>query len=148
MKKIIFSFIASFAFIFSSAQTKTPKPIVIVDNVVMGNLTLNSLDPNKIETVQVYKTPSSETAKFDDLVKNGLINVTLKEKITIESLTVSEAKKRFKLPATALVFLNDIEVHNENILIAEDLLKTSSVINPDKKVNQFTAPVLSIQTGN
>ena len=146
MKKIIFSFILSFAFILNSAQTTAPKPIVIVQNVVMGNLTLNSLDPNKIQQVQVYKTPSTETAKFDDLIKNGLINITLKEKMAIESLTISDAKKRFKLPSTALVFLNDIEVHDENILIAEDLLKTSSVISPDKKTNNFTAPVLNIKT--
>ena len=146
MKKIIFSFILSFAFILNSAQTMEPKPIVIVQNVVMGNLTLNSLDPNKIEQVQVYKTPSTETAKFDDLIKNGLINITLKEKMTIESLTISEAKKRFKLPANALVFLNDIAVHDENILIAEDLLKTSSVIDPDKKTNNYSAPVLKIKT--
>lgn len=146
MKKIIFSFVLSFAFILNSAQTTAPKPIVIVQNVVMGNLTLNSLDPNKIEQVQVYKTPSTETAKFDDLIKNGLINITLKEKMTIESLTIAEAKKRFKLPSTALVFLNDIEVHDGNILIAEDLLKTSSVINPDKKMNNFSAAVLKIKT--
>ncbi|KFC21818.1 hypothetical protein [Epilithonimonas lactis] len=146
MKKIIFSLILSFAFILNSAQTTEPKPIVIVQNVVMGNLTLNSLDPNKIEQVQVYKTPSTETAKFDDLIKNGLINITLKEKMTIESLTISEAKKRFKLPANALVFLNDIAVHDENILIAEDLLKTSSVIDPDKKTNNYSAPVLKIKT--
>jgi len=146
MKKIIFSFIVSFANIFISAQTSAPKPIVIVQNVVMGNLTLNSLDPNKIQQVQVYKTPSTETAKFDDLIKNGLINITLKEKMAIESLKIADAKKRFKLPSTALVFLNDIEVHDENILIAEDLLKTSSVINPDKKTNNFTAPVLNIKT--
>lgn len=146
MKKIIFSFILSFAFILNSAQTTAPKPIVIVQNVVMGNLTLNSLDPNKIEQVQVYKTPSTETAKFDDLIKNGLINITLKEKMPIESLTIADAKKRFKLPSTALVFLNDIEVHDGNILIAEDLLKTSSVINPDKKMNNFSAPVLKIKT--
>ena len=57
MKKIIFSFILSFAYILNSAQTTAPKPIVIVQNVVMGNLTLNSLDPNKIQQVQVYKTP-------------------------------------------------------------------------------------------
>ena len=146
MKKIIFSFILSFAYILNSAQTTAPKPIVIVQNVVMGNLTLNSLDPNKIQQVQVYKTPSTETAKFDDLIKNGLINITLKEKMAIESLKIADAKKRFKLPSTALVFLNDIEVHDENILIAEDLLKTSSVINPDKKTNNFTAPVLNIKT--
>ena len=146
MKKIIFSFILSFAYILNSAQTTAPKPIVIVQNVVMGNLTLNSLDPNKIQQVQVYKTPSTETAKFDDLIKNGLINITLKEKMAIESLTISDAKKRFKLPSTSLVFLNDIEVHDENILIAEDLLKTSSVINPDKKTNNFTVPVLNIKT--
>lgn len=146
MKKIIFCLILSFSFILNSAQTTEPKPIVIVQNVVMGNLTLNSLDPNKIEQVQVYKTPSTETAKFDDLIKNGLINITLKEKMTIESLTISEAKKRFKLPANALVFLNDIAVHDENILIAEDLLKTSSVIDPDKKTNNYSAPVLKIKT--
>lgn len=146
MKNIIFSFIFSLSFIFNSAQTKAPKPIVIVQNVVMGNLTLNSLDPNKIEQVHVYKTPSTETAKFDDLIKNGLINITLKENMAIESVTISEAKKRFKLPSNALVFLNDIQVHDENILIAEDLLKTSSVINPDKKSNNFSAPVLNIKT--
>ncbi|MNY56711.1 hypothetical protein D3C86_1928180 [compost metagenome] len=95
--------------------------------------------------MQVFKTPSSETATFDDLVKNGLINVKLKEKMSIESLTISEAKKRFELPANALVFLNDIQVHNETILIAEDLLKTTRIIYPDKKVNNFTAPVLSIK---
>lgn len=145
LKKIILSLVLSLTFVLSSAQT-APKPIVIVQNVVMGNLTLNSLDPNKIEQVQVYKTPSTETAKFDDLIKNGLINITLKEKMPIESLTISEAKKRFKLPANALVFLNDIEVHDGNILIAEDLLKTSSVINPDKKSNNFSAPVLNIKT--
>ena len=145
MKKIIFSLLFSLGFIFGSAQTNMPKPIVIVQNVVMGPLTLNSLDPNKIESIQVFKTPSSETAPFDDLVKNGLINVKLKEKMSIESLTISEAKKRFELPANALVFLNDIQVHNETILIAEDLLKTTRIINPDKKVNNFTAPVLSIK---
>lgn len=137
-------FFFGFATVF--AQTKEKKPIVIVQNVVMGTLTLNSLDPNKIENVQVYKTPSTETAKFDDLIKNGLINITLKEKMAIESITISEAKKRFKLPSTALVFLNDIEVHDGNILIAEDLLKTSSVIHPDKKLNNFSAPVLKIKT--
>ena len=146
MKNIIFSLIFSLSFILNSAQKTVPKPIVIVQNVVMGNLTLNSLDPNKIENVQVYKTPSSETAKFDDLIKNGLINITLKEKMAIESLTVSEAKKRFKLPDTALFFLNDIQVHDENILIAEDLLKTSNIIQPDKKSNNFSAPVLKIKT--
>lgn len=145
MKKIIFSLILSLGFIFGSAQTITPKPIVIVQNVVMGTLTLNSLDPNKIESIQVFKSPSSETANFDDLIKNGLINVKLKEKMAIESLTISEAKKKFQLPENALVFLNDIQVHNETILIAEDLLKTTRIINPDKKVNNFTAPVLSIK---
>ncbi|KFC20406.1 hypothetical protein [Chryseobacterium sp. FH1] len=145
MKKIIFSLILSLGFIFGSAQTSMPKPIVIVQNVVMGTLTLNSLDPNKIESIQVFKSPSSETANFDDLIKNGLINVKLKEKIAIESLTISEAKKKFQLPENALVFLNDIQVHNETILIAEDLLKTTRIINPDKKVNNFTAPVLSIK---
>lgn len=145
MKKIIFSLIFSLGLIFISAQKTTPKPIVIVENVVMGTLTLNGLDPNKIESVQVYKTPSKETTSFDDLIKNGLINVKLKEKMPIESLTISEAKSRFKLPANALVFLNDIQVHNDKILIAEDLLKTTSIINPDKKSNNFTAPVLSIR---
>ena len=145
MKKVIFSLILSLGFIFGSAQTSTPKPIVIVQNVVMGTLTLNSLDPNKIESIQVFKSPSSETANFDDLIKNGLINVKLKEKMPIESLTISEAKKKFQLPENALVFLNDIQVHNETILIAEDLLKTTRIINPDKKVNNLTAPVLSIK---
>jgi len=74
-----------------------------------------------------------------------LINVKLKEKMPIESLTISEAKKKFQLPENALVFLNDIQVHNETILIAEDLLKTTRIVNPDKKENNFTAPVLSIK---
>ncbi|QIY82295.1 hypothetical protein HER18_01395 [Chryseobacterium sp. NEB161] len=49
-------------------------PIFIVDNMIVSNVLLHSFDPNDIESIQVYKSPSSQIQQYDDLVKNGLIN--------------------------------------------------------------------------
>jgi len=118
MKKLIFAFVLFFCLQLSFAQKSEKTPIYIVDNVVVSNVLLHSFNPEDIESVQVYKSPSSQIEQYDDLVKNGLINIILKKPLNIEKVTISEAKKRLNLTSESRFFLNDIEVHNESILIA------------------------------
>ncbi len=123
-----------------------PNPIFIVDNVIVSNVLLHSFDPNDIESIQVYKSPSSQIQQYDDLVKNGLINIVMKKPQNLEKLSISEAKKRLNLTSESKFFLNGIEVHNPSILIAEDLLKKARILQPDNKLNHSRVPAISIET--
>lgn len=146
MKKLIFAFAVFFCIQFSLAQKSDVNPIYIVDNVIVSNVLLHSFNPEEIQSVQVYKSPSSQIEQYDDLVKNGLINIVMKKPQTIEKVTIAEAKTKLNLTSESRFFLNDIEVHNQSILIAEDLLKKARILQPDKKFNNYKVPAISIET--
>jgi len=146
MKKLILAFAVFFCVQFSLAQKSDVNPIYIVDNVIVSNVLLHSFNPEEIESVQVYKPPSSQIEQYDDLVKNGLINIVMKKPQTIEKVTIAEAKTKLNLTSESRFFLNDIEVHNQSILIAEDLLKKARILQPDKKFNNYKVPAISIET--
>lgn len=146
MKKLILAFAVFFCIQFSLAQKSEANPIYIVDNVIVSNVLLHSFNPEEIESVQVYKSPSSQIEQYDDLVKNGLINIVMKKPQTIEKVTIAEAKTKLDLTQESRFFLNDIEVHNQSILIAEDLLKKARILQPDKKFNNYKVPAISIET--
>ena len=146
MKKLILAFAVFFCIQFSLAQKSEAIPIYIVDNVIVSNVLLHSFNPEEIESVQVYKSPSSQIEQYDDLVKNGLINIVMKKPQTIEKVTIAEAKTKLNLTSESRFFLNDIEVHNQSILIAEDLLKKARILQPDKKFNNYKVPAISIET--
>ena len=146
MKKLIFAFAVFFCIQFSLAQKSEANPIYIVDNVIVSNVLLHSFNPEEIQSVQVYKSPSSQIEQYDDLVKNGLINIVMKKPQTIEKVTIAEAKTKLNLTSESRFFLNDIEVHNQSILIAEDLLKKARILQPDKKFNNYKVPAISIET--
>ncbi|ROI14417.1 porin family protein [Epilithonimonas hominis] len=146
MKKLIFAFAVFFCIQFSLAQKSDVNPIYIVDNVIVSNVLLHSFNPEEIQSVQVYKSPSSQIEQYDDLVKNGLINIVMKKPQTIEKVTIAEAKTKLNLTQESRFFLNDIEVHNQSILIAEDLLKKARILQPDKKFNNYKVPAISIET--
>ena len=146
MKKLLFAFAVFFCVQFSLAQKSDVNPIYIVDNVIVSNVLLHSFNPEEIESVQVYKSPSSQIEQYDDLVKNGLINIVMKKPQTIEKVTIAEAKTKLNLTQDSRFFLNDIEVHNQSILIAEDLLKKARILQPDKKFNNYKVPAISIET--
>ena len=146
MKKLLFAFAVFFCVQFSLAQKSDVNPIYIVDNVIVSNVLLHSFNPEEIESVQVYKSPSSQIEQYDDLVKNGLINIVMKKPQTIEKVTIAEAKTKLNLTSESRFFLNDIEVHNQSILIAEDLLKKARILQPDKKFNNYKVPTISIET--
>ena len=128
------------------AQKSDVNPIYIVDNVIVSNVLLHSFNPEEIQSVQVYKSPSSQIEQYDDLVKNGLINIVMKKPQTIEKVTIAEAKTKLNLTSESRFFLNDIEVHNQSIIIAEDLLKKARILQPDKKFNNYKVPAISIET--
>ena len=146
MKKLILAFAVFFCIQFSLAQKSEANPIYIVDNVIVSNVLLHSFNPEEIESVQVYKSPSSQIEQYDDLVKNGLINIVMKKPQTIEKVTIAETKTKLNLTQESRFFLNDIEVHNQSILIAEDLLKKARILQPDKKFNNYKVPAISIET--
>ena len=146
MKKLILAFTVFFCVQFSLAQKSDVNPIYIVDNVIVSNVLLHSFNPEEIQSVQVYKSPSSQIEQYDDLVKNGLINIVMKKPQTIEKVTIAEAKTKLNLTSESRFFLNDIEVHNQSILIAEDLLKKARILQPDKKFNNYKVPAISIET--
>lgn len=146
MKKLVLAFAVFFCLQLSFAQKSEANPIYIVDNVIVSNVLLHSFNPEEIQSVQVYKSPSSQIEQYDDLVKNGLINIIMKKPLNLERVTVAEAKKRLKLTSESRFFLNDIEVHNESILIAEDLLKRARILQPDKKYNNYKVPAISVET--
>lgn len=146
MKKLILAFAVFFCIQFSLAQKSEAIPIYIVDNVIVSNVLLHSFNPEEIKSVQVYKSPSSQIEQYDDLVKNGLINIVMKKPQTIEKVTIAEAKTKLNLTQESRFFLNDIEVHNQSILIAEDLLKKARILQPDKKFNNYKVPAISIET--
>lgn len=146
MKKLIYIFSILFCIQFTSAQKSEVNPIYIVDNLIVSNVLLHSFNPEDIESVQVYKSPSSQIQQYDDLVKNGLININMKKPLNLEKVSVAEAKKQLKLTSESRFFLNDIEVHNQSILIAEDLLKRARILQPDKKFNNYKVPAISIET--
>ena len=146
MKKLILACAVSFCVQFSFAQKSEADPIYIVDNVIVSNVLLHSFNPADIESVQVYKSPSSQIQQYDDLVKNGLININMKKPLNLEKVTVAEGKKKLNLTSESRFFLNDIEVHNQSILIAEDLLKKARILQPDKKFNNYKVPAISIET--
>jgi len=146
MKKLILAFAVFFCVQFSFAQKSEVNPVYIVDNVIVSNVLLHSFNPEEIQSVQVYKSPSSQIEQYDDLVKNGLINIIMKKPQSLDKLSISEAKKKLNLTQESRFFLNDIEVHNESILIAEDLLKRARILQPDKKFNNYKVPAVSIET--
>ena len=146
MKKLILAFTVFFCVQFSLAQKSDVNPIYIVDNVIVSNVLLHSFNPEEIQSVQVYKSPSSQIEQYDDLVKNGLINIVMKKPQTIEKVTIAEAKTKLNLTSESRFFLNDIEVHNQSILIADDLLKKARILQPDKKFNNYKVPAISIET--
>ena len=146
MKKLILAFAVFFCIQFSLAQKSESNPIYIVDNVIVSNVLLHSFNPEEIQSVQVYKSPSSQIEQYDDLVKNGLINIVMKKPQVIEKVTIAEAKTKLNLTQESRFFLNDIEVHNESILIAEDLLKRARILQPDKRFNNYKVPAISIDT--
>ena len=146
MKKLILAFAVFFCIQFSLAQKSDVNPIYIVDNVIVSNVLLHSFNPEEIQSVQVYKSPSSQIEQYDDLVKNGLINIVMKKPQVIEKVTIAEAKTKLNLTSESRFFLNDIEVHNQSILIADDLLKKARILQPDKKFNNYKVPAISIET--
>ncbi|MBN9337921.1 MAG: hypothetical protein J0I88_08765, partial [Chryseobacterium sp.] len=88
MKKLILALAIFFCVQFSFAQKSEVNPIYIVDNVIVSNILLHSFNPNDIESVQVYKSPSAQIEQYDDLVKNGLINIIMKKPMNLEKVTV------------------------------------------------------------
>ncbi len=146
MKNLILTFAVFFCVQFSLAQKSEVNPIYIVDNVIVSNVLLHSFDPKDIESVQVYKSPSSQIQQYDDLVKNGLININMKKPLNLNKVSISEAKKKLNLTSESRFFLNDIEVHNDSILIAEDLLTRARILQPDKKYNNYKVPAISVDT--
>ena len=55
------------------------KPLIIVDGKEMPYKTMEDLDPNKIESMNVLKGESAEK-KYGDKAKNGVIEITTKKK--------------------------------------------------------------------
>lgn len=134
--------------ILSYAQTTVPQnsPIIIVDNVIVDRLFIHDLDPNKIEKINVYKSKIENRPILDDFTQNGILDITLKEKVFIPKLNIKEAKQLLNLKDNAPVFLNKIKVNRDDILISEDLLKRAKIIQPDK-INGYPTAALSLETG-
>ena len=127
-------------------KAQTQPPIIIVDDVVVDRLYIAGLDPNRIETVQVYKAPTTELPQLSDMTKNGIINIKLKEASHIANVPIWKAKAILKLPADSQVFLNNILVNNEEIKISEELLKRARIIHPDS-LNKLKSTTVYLETG-
>jgi len=135
--------------ILSHAHTAVPQNtliIIIVDNVIVDRLFIHDLDPNKIEKINVYKSKIENRPILDDLTQNGILEITLKEKVFIPKLNIKEAKQILKLENNAPVFLNKIKVNRDHILVTEDLLKRAKIIQLDK-INGYQSAALSLESG-
>lgn len=146
MKKYITTlFLGIFAFFNAQNKTSEKQPLYIVDQIIVDRFFITDLDPQKIENIQVYKTSNNELPELNDLAQNGIINIKLKIAQDIPFVRLHEAKSLMKLPLETKIYLNNVLVINESILIAEDLLKRARIITPDKN-NKLTVTSLYINT--
>lgn len=75
-------------------QTPQPAPLIIIDGVVSGN-GLKEINPNQISTISVLKDRSA-TAVFGEKGKDGVIIVTLKKAVSLNSTSSQPIQKEVK----------------------------------------------------
>ena len=99
------------------ASISQPQPLVLVGDkkTATGALILN---PNLIESINVYKGPEA-TTKFGDKAKDGAILIALKSDVALARL--QQLYTAFKVPAQQQnlpVAINDKLVGNPELLLA------------------------------
>jgi TonB family protein len=71
------------------------KPLYIIDGKEADQLVINSIDPNKIQSINVLKDASA-TLKYGDKAENGVIEVTLKKSIPNDVLYIIDGVEATK----------------------------------------------------
>jgi TonB family protein len=80
--------------IYPQGQTPPPAPLIIIDGVVNEN-GLKNINPNQISTISVLKNKSA-TAVFGEKGENGVIIVTLKKAVSLNSTASQTVQKEVK----------------------------------------------------
>ena len=110
--------LANFSFCISQTKIVTKeKPLFVVNNEIVFESLINEIDPNIIESVIVLKNEKA-LGKYGDKGKNGVIEVTLKDTLSIIILN--------KKHLTNIELLNKIDKKKvKNVYVVKDKLYTS-----------------------
>jgi TonB family protein len=87
------------------------EPLIIVDGVIM-DISMNSFDPNSIESITVLKDQSA-TALYGDIGKNGVILVKTKDKSSLQKMTDNDTKVKG--------FATDKKSEKEMFVVVEEM---------------------------
>ncbi|WP_413669903.1 hypothetical protein ACEN9X_08175 [Mucilaginibacter sp. Mucisp86] len=100
-------------------DAKEKQPLIIVNsNIITG---LGHINPNDIASLTVLKDRDSP-ANLANLSRFGVISITLKKDVKIETNTFNDIKKRFNIDGKARFAIDGYFVDDESMLIsAQDI---------------------------
>lgn len=100
-------------------DAKEKQPLIIINsNIISG---LGHINPNDISSLTVLKD-RSVPANLANLSKFGVIMITLKKEVKIETNTFNDIKKRFNINGKARFAVDGYFVDDESMLIfAQDI---------------------------
>jgi hypothetical protein len=91
--------------------------------IIIGSTSLNSVNPNNIETVEIYRDAEGPV-QLRPLTANGIINLTLKKGIKppIKSRTLAQIGKHLDLAGPMSYAVNTQPITDPNLRIANDAI--------------------------
>lgn len=100
-------------------DAKEKQPLIIVTpNIIMG---LGHINPNDISSLTVLKD-GNVPANLANLSKFGVIMITLKKEVKMETTTFNDIKKKFNIDGKARFAIDGYFVADESMLIsAQDI---------------------------
>ncbi|HEX8023871.1 hypothetical protein [Mucilaginibacter sp.] len=99
------------------AREKQPL-IIVAPNIITG---LGHINPNDISSLTVLKD-GNVPVNLANLSKFGIIMITLKKEVKIETTTFNDIKKRFNIDGKTRVAIDGYFVDDENLLVsAQDI---------------------------
>lgn len=100
-------------------DAKENQPLIMINsNIIMG---LGHINPNDISSLTVLKD-GSVPANLANLSKFGIIMITLKKGVKIETNTLGDIKKRFNIDGKTRFAIDGYFTDDENLLVsAQDI---------------------------
>lgn len=110
----------------AARETTRSEPIYLLDNklIISNEYLVRAIDPQAIQAMEVYKTDDGAPAKWRGLAANGIISITLKQKVRLKSWTFSQLGRRLQLAQPVSYTLNGVPIANADWHIARVAIGT------------------------
>ena len=99
----------------SQTQRATSMPLVLVDMKIITSLA--TIAPNDIQAIEVFKDPKFPSS-WRAITTNGVINLRLKPKVKVPSISLAKLKQRYHLSGPVKFELNGLPLEDTSLRVA------------------------------